>query len=610
MFLLNHIKNPRQIKVIIIIPIFITSLFSQEFKMIIQHVSLTQSPMASDSLVLKGAIGRRYSSSSSGEGLNLKSGLWNAVSEIYALPPTIQSSFPDTIKKDDKQVYARAVVNDMNGIEKVELHVQIGGDDDIIVLEMDAINDSTYQVTIQDSLRSILNLRGQIVSTDRMFNIARTTQNTPYLSFGINELTMNDSLYSYYQDGLPSSKWRLFSFPGDLYNSKIEHSDLEEGHVFYDWDPVGLQWIKPDSIEIGRGYWFKHQYPQSVVFSNKDTIGYAVPLEEYTIHLNKGANMIGSPFSFPVQAEYSEGVSFPYRYGEGDKDGWADTTVFEPWAGYAVYSPSDTGTITFVPFSDSTSVASRSIQNGWRMEIDVIGTHYFDRTAAIGRIDDANEMDDPYDVPLLPSLGNSLHLLMDIGSNGTYAHSSDMRSNDEFNGVWNMQVQGNDEPGPIRLTASSMRGIPTDLRFAIIDVPNREVIINFPQQELTIEDKIDDAYDVILIAGEESYVLQTIDDILADIPEEYSLGQNYPNPFNPITKIDFALPRTGDVSLVIYNLMGQQVKTLFAKNMEYGFHTITWNGLDQFGRPVSSGVYFSELRAPGFRQTKKMLMLK
>tara|TARA_B100001175_G_C19391280_1_gene581558 strand:- start:407 stop:1006 length:600 start_codon:yes stop_codon:yes gene_type:complete len=199
---------------------------------------------------------------------------------------------------------------------------------------------------------------------------------------------------------------------------------------------------------------------------------------------------------------------------------------------------------------------------------------------------------------------------MDIGNDGTYTHSSDIRANDEFNGIWNMQIQTNDEPGPIRLTGSSLRGIPTDLMFTIIDVPNRNVIMSFPQQELIIQDKIEDVYDIILIAGDESYVLHMIDDILADIPEEYSLGQNYPNPFNPVTKIDFALPRTGDVSLVIYNLMGQQVRTLFAKNMDYGFHTITWNGLDQFGRPVSSGVYFSELRARGFRQTKKMLMLK
>ena len=101
-----------------------------------------------------------------------------------------------------------------------------------------------------------------------------------------------------------------------------------------------------------------------------------------------------------------------------------------------------------------------------------------------------------------------------------------------------------------------------------------------------------------------------VDDILANIPARNSLGQNYPNTINPITKNDFALPQTGYISLVIYNIMGQEIKTLISDNMQYGFHTTTWNGLDRFGRLVSSGVYFSELRAKGFRQTKKMLMLK
>ena len=117
-------------------------------------------------------------------------------------------------------------------------------------------------------------------------------------------------------------------------------------------------------------------------------------------------------------------------------------------------------------------------------------------------------------------------------------------------------------------------------------------------------------YDLKIIAGDRSYVLQMLEDILANIPEEFALGQNYPNPFNPITNINFSVPRTGTVSLVIYNIMGQKIKTLVSGNMKYGYHTVNWNGLDQLGRQVSSGVYFSELRAKGFRQTKKMLMLK
>jgi len=588
--------------------LFLCGMVAQDYKVITQQVSISQKPMTSDSLVLKGYLGKNFHQSGDGDSLTLKGGLWNIASGLYSTPPAIKASFPDTVKRYAKNVYTEAVVTDMNGIRNTNLHVQIGGSQEIYILPMEAIDDSTYRVSISDSLRTVFNLRAHIVTEDSMSNISATVFNTPFMEFGMDELTMADTM-SYYPEGIKSESWRMFSFPGQLHKNKIEQSSLEDGHVFYEWNPENNTWLKPDSIQVGKGYWFKHRYKDPVLFKNKDTTGYAVPLKDYTIQLDKDCNMVGSPFSFPVRAERSEGVSKLFKYGSGNKEGWADTTVFDPWAGYAVYSPTDTGTITFKPFSDS-SIVARSVQDGWRMEIDVIGAEYFDRTGTIGRMNGADEVIDPYDVPLLPSPGNSLRLLMDIGSTGSYAHSSDIRSTDEFNGVWNMQIQGNDDPGPIRLTASSMSETPTDLRFAIIDVPNREVISNFSQQDLTIEGKIEHVHDIILIAGDESYLLQMIDDLLADIPEQYSLGQNYPNPFNPVTKMNFALPRTGDVSIVIYNLMGQQIRTLVSENMEYGFHTVTWNGLDQLGRPVSSGVYFSELRARGFRQTKKMLMLK
>ena len=127
---------------------------------------------------------------------------------------------------------------------------------------------------------------------------------------------------------------------------------------------------------------------------------------------------------------------------------------------------------------------------------------------------------------------------------------------------------------------------------------------------MTSQEKINSAYDLKLIIGDESYVQSTVQEVLTNIPEEFSLGQNYPNPFNPTTKIDFALARTGNVNILIYNLMGQQVKTLVSESLDYGYHIITWNGLDDFGRQVPSGVYFSALRAKGFRQSKKMLLLK
>ncbi len=94
------------------------------------------------------------------------------------------------------------------------------------------------------------------------------------------------------------------------------------------------------------------------------------------------------------------------------------------------------------------------------------------------------------------------------------------------------------------------------------------------------------------------------------IPEKFALGQNYPNPFNPTTTISLALPTEGRVSLKVYNIMGQVVNTLIDEIMPAGYHEITWNGTDQNGDQVSSGVYFYKLESDNFSETKKMIMLK
>ena len=133
---------------------------------------------------------------------------------------------------------------------------------------------------------------------------------------------------------------------------------------------------------------------------------------------------------------------------------------------------------------------------------------------------------------------------------------------------------------------------------------------HFLETGLTIKEKITTAYELKLVAGDENYVLETVENILADIPEEFSLSQNYPNPFNPLTKIDFALPKTGRVMITIYNILGQEVTTIINQRLDYGYHTVTWQGTDRMGRPVGSGVYFSELKAAGIRKTRKMLLMK
>jgi len=90
----------------------------------------------------------------------------------------------------------------------------------------------------------------------------------------------------------------------------------------------------------------------------------------------------------------------------------------------------------------------------------------------------------------------------------------------------------------------------------------------------------------------------------------YSLQQNYPNPFNPTTTISFQLPSISDVTLNIYNINGQLVKTLISRRMNAGNHEIIWDGTDEFGERVGSGTYIYSLNAGDFTATRKILFLK
>ena len=90
----------------------------------------------------------------------------------------------------------------------------------------------------------------------------------------------------------------------------------------------------------------------------------------------------------------------------------------------------------------------------------------------------------------------------------------------------------------------------------------------------------------------------------------FELVGNYPNPFNPSTSIQYTLPQRSDVVITIYNTLGQQIRTLLRENRNVGFHEVKWNGLDDVGQQVVSGIYFYRLQAADFVQTRKMMLLK
>ena len=149
--------------------------------------------------------------------------------------------------------------------------------------------------------------------------------------------------------------------------------------------------------------------------------------------------------------------------------------------------------------------------------------------------------------------------------------------------------------------------------FTIID---HEGFIRFKTSFLIPTDELRDEVVLALadlppIEEETVEVVETaVETSEASTPHAFSLAQNAPNPFNSNTMIRFALPQPSQVELTIYNLLGQPVAVLVQGPSAAGTFSVRWDGRDQAGRAVTSGVYLYQLRADEYTEVRKLLLLR
>lgn len=157
-------------------------------------------------------------------------------------------------------------------------------------------------------------------------------------------------------------------------------------------------------------------------------------------------------------------------------------------------------------------------------------------------------------------------------------------------------------------------GIVAELKFKL-DPGVEEININdftteMPNHSLTYyyNDYSDGPPKVKEIKPRLEFALSGIDG--SSLPTSYAVSQNYPNPFNPTTTISYALPEAGEVTVDVYNVVGQKVRTLVEGHQEAGEYQVVWDGKDTNGSQVASGVYFYRAQMNNFSETRKMVLLK
>jgi hypothetical protein len=340
----------------------------------------------------------------------------------------------------------------------------------------------------------------------------------------------------------------------------------------------GVGNVVTDTLLPGRGYWLR--------FDSTEIVGLSgIPVTAESVHVAAGWNLLGSVLdTLPASAIATEppGIVVSRYYSFTSDSGYAPTALIEPARGHWVKC-SDSGVVLL-----SSSLAfplpaqqpsPDAILGGLSVLAvgDASGRHqmlYYGLSGGEGGVSPELEL------PPRPPLG-----IFDarFGS-GRMLELVSGQSAEEFPVI----VQSSGEPLTISWNHRSA-GLTAMLRAGSLRVPlGGEGNVTIPAG----------APVSLVLGGEPS------------IPETYVLLQNYPNPFNPSTTIRYGLPAAGPVTLKVYNLLGQEVKTLVDEVQEAGFRTVEWDSRNNGNGLVGSGVYFYELRAGSFVQERKMLLLK
>ncbi len=430
-----------------------------------------------------------------------------------------------------------------------------------------------------------------------------------------------------YPSVIPKAEYRMITIP--LYAFYAYYDSLFTGDYggydnsvwrLFRWDPATNSYGEFPSIigDIfpGNAFWLIQK--DGKPFSLKNV--YTVPATDYyPIVLKPGWNQIGSPFAFAVDwdsVENSKLVQAPIHWNPDIQDYEINQTVLQPWDGYWVYNPSDSGSvILYVKNLKSVSSPPKknelwsNLKNGefvMQMKASIGSSSIVDRQNYIGMLDNAANGTDKYDILKPPPVTQNLSI--NIMSGGKrYAENIVGPSKD--GSFWDIEMNSLFKGRTVSIQLDQKSPLPDGFNIWFLDLNAKtDIAVNKGVVNLTVPDNGKGKYRIIV--GKEDYAKQHSENISL-VPLEYALLQNYPNPFNPSTNIEYRLKDISNVSLEIYNILGQRVKVLINhESQNPGQYTVKWDGTNASGIKVATGIYIYRIIANKFIASKKMILLK
>ena len=424
-----------------------------------------------------------------------------------------------------------------------------------------------------------------------------------------------------------SAGWNMMSvpiIPSDPRTSAVFGDDYPQ-YYLYEWDG---QYSVPVGVEVGKGYWLG--LPEG---GRMDVDGLLVDrTKPYVLSLARGWNMIGDPFNVPVDwartkvcrcgdtlsvsqaAAQGWVMDALYSYSGGN---YVLASTLRPWRSCWFPVMVDSCKLLLAPSSGPpakvAAKASPVDEGNWLVELEVTSGELVDPLPRFGVREDAADSLDLYDLPVPPAppVGGHLRLYFPhpewscpLGDEFAW----DIRAPVPRGGTkrWEFRVRTNLEGVPVKIRWPGLeRSVPSGYDFILVDEDEGTRVDMMEVPEFSFDAGQSRRF-AVEVRNRPSGVRMS-----QGRPAAHFLLQNYPNPFNLETKIGFVLPVGGRVRLEIYSLLGRRVRVLMEGSLKPGLYHLRWDGKDEVGREVSSGVYLCRLVVDDDQvAVSKMLLLR
>ena len=433
-------------------------------------------------------------------------------------------------------------------------------------------------------------------------------------------VVVGDSLASPIETG-----WSLWGVPLTPYVSSMEENfadDFSGGWWSFAYSNDGYL-INVD-LNSAEGYWLATDASAVV-----DVLGQPATTA-MTIELVQGWELLTNPLVTEVNKDsltftrdgstisFSDAVSSGwvssefYSYSQA-LGGYEMPNILRPWSGYWLGVIEDGVSMTFPVHQGAIELSMTNREtltdSDWKVLFEVAAGSAHD--IAIFGVDSnaTDQFDVAFDVPKPPESPNPENVLISFNHpdwNPVLGdmYLADIRSPLEDPSVkeWEIQLSSTIEDSLISLSWT-LDSFPEDMALTIENGTDDIDLL----QQTSIEIPFSSEIITLIVRAEKSPVSVAGGNVT---PTEFALYQNFPNPFNPSTTIRYGLPEDSNVSLVIYDVLGNNVQTLESGRQTAGWYNVVWNGQANDGRMISTGIYFARIVAGDYSEVIKMLYLK